>query len=439
MRQKTRISSWGGTHISGEERLAEKLETEMAPLFRGLGRSYGDSCLPPPSDQRTVCTVLADRILSFDETSGVLCAEAGLSLYELNRLFLPRCFFVPVTPGTQFVTLGGMVAADVHGKNHHVDGCFGEHVLALRLRTGNGLVVSCSKTEHPDLFFATLGGMGLTGHILEVTFQMRKIPSPWIYQETEQIPNLDSMLVALDDAARKFPMTMAWIDCLTDGNMMGRGVLFRGRFATPKEAKPGTPKPAIRLRIPFQFPAWAMHEQIVRAFNAAIYHTHWPKTKKGIVSPEKFFYPLDAIRDWNRMYGRQGFTQHQAVLPASEGRGAVRRFLEILTSLRAASFLCVIKDCGKQGSGMLSFPMQGTSIALDLPLRANTQETIDRLNEAVIREGGRVYLAKDTLTRAKDFAQMENRLSAFQKIRERWDPDQNIRSAQSVRLFGDRP
>jgi len=437
----TRIVGWGGVGAIGEERLSEDLlsVSQAVPLSRGLGRSYGDSAVPPPSQPVVLGTMLADRILSFDADSGVLCAEAGLSLYELNRLFLPRRFFVPVTPGTQFVTLGGMVASDVHGKNHHVAGCFGEHVLHLRMRVGDGRVVDCSPTENADLFRATIGGMGLTGHILEVTFRMAKIPSCWIYQETERVPDLDSLLAALGKAAHEWPMTVAWIDCLQSGSAMGRGILYRGRWATAAEAPKHPPSSKLRLMVPFQFPSWAMGEQSVRLFNAALYHSHVPRVKKGIVSPEEFFYPLDAIRHWNRIYGKEGFTQHQAVLPASAGRGAVRRFLELLTAQGGASFLCVLKDCGAQGSGMLSFPMPGTSIALDLALRDRTQEHIDRLNELVIREGGRIYLTKDALTRPEDFAKMEPRLTDWKRVRDKWDPERRLRSAQSVRLLGDKP
>ena len=441
MNRSNRVVGWGGVGSEGEERLSEDLlrASEDVPILRGLGRSYGDSAVPPPSEPVILGTTLADRILSFDEASGVLRAESGLSLYELNRIFLPRRFFVPVTPGTQFVTLGGMVASDVHGKNHHVEGCFGEHVLSLTMRTGTGQVVECSKDVHADLFYATIGGMGLTGHILEVTFQMRKIPSCWIYQETERVPDLDTLLDALGHAAEQWPMTVAWIDCLSEGSRMGRGILYRGRWATETEAPTHPPKPKIRLSVPFQLPSWAMGKQSVRLFNAALYHQHIPRVRTGIVSPEEFFYPLDAIRNWNRIYGKEGFTQHQAVLPASKGRAAVRRFLELLTSLGGASFLCVLKDCGAEGSGMLSFPMPGTSIALDLALREHTQEHIDRLNELVIREGGRIYLTKDALTRPEHFAQMEPRLSAWQSVRNKWDPMHRVRSAQSVRLFGDKP
>lgn len=435
------ICGWGGVGAEGEERFSEDLAalTRDVPLSRGLGRSYGDSAVPPPSQAVIANTTLADRLLAFDERTGVLRAEAGLSLYELNRVLLPRRFFVPVTPGTQFVTLGGMVASDVHGKNHHVAGCIGEHVLALRLRLGDGRIVDCSKTDHPDLFRATLGGMGLTGHILEVTLRMDAIASPWILQETERVPDLDTMLDKLKEAARGWPMTMAWIDCLKRGPHMGRGVLYRGRWATPQEAPAQDPRPKLRLSVPFMFPSWAMNDVSMRIFNALVYRKDILPQRRGLVSPEVFFYPLDSIRHWNRIYGRRGFTQHQSVIPEAAGRGAVRRLLELLTSSGGASFLCVLKDCGPEGSGLLSFPLRGTSIAIDLPLRDDTQALIDRLNELVIAEGGRIYLTKDSLTRPEHFRAMEPRLSAWQKVRDTYDPEHRLRSAQSVRLLGDEP
>jgi FAD/FMN-containing dehydrogenase len=438
---RRRIAGWGGLSAEADERFSEDLETlsQAMPLSRGLGRSYGDASLPPPSEPRVGNTTLADRLLHFDPGSGLLRAEAGVSLYELNRLFLPQKFFVPVTPGTQFVTLGGMVASDVHGKNHHVAGCFGQHVVGLRMRVGDGRLVDCSPTENADLFYATLGGMGLTGHILEVTFRMERVPSCWILQETERLPNLDRLLDGLDAAAQGWPMTMAWIDCLTPGASMGRGILYRGRWAEPDEAPSQPPRPKLRLSVPLQLPSWVMQPWSVRLFNLGVYHSHFSKQRRGLVSPEQFFYPLDSIRDWNRIYGRAGFTQHQSVLPTSAGRGAVRRYMELLTSLKAASFLCVIKDCGREGAGLLSFPRPGTSIALDLPLRDDTQSHIDRLNEFVIAEGGRIYLTKDGLSRREHVQAMESRLAAFARVRDTWDPQHRLRSQQSVRLLGDRP
>lgn len=442
MREATpMIAGWGRIPVPGREVRGEDLErlTEGAVLSRGLGRSYGDSALPPPSEREVATTTLADRILAFDEESGLLRAEAGLSLKEMNRLFLPRGFFVPVTPGTQFVTLGGMVAADVHGKEHHVAGCFGAHVTRLKMRVADGRIVWCSDEEHPDLFRATIGGMGLTGHILEVEVRMRRIRSPWIWQESRRVDDIDAYVDALKDAAAKWPYTVGWIDCLSRGKNMGRGILMAGDWADPKVAPARFPHGKPRVTMPIELPSFVLGPLSVKAFNTAFYWKHLPREKAGVVHWESFFYPLDMIGHWNRMYGRRGFTQYQCVLPESAGRGAARRVLDLLTQRGGASFLCVIKDCGPEGKGMLSFPMRGISIALDIAVRDDTQALVDALNERVIELGGRIYLAKDTFTRREHFERMEPRLPAFQEVRRRWDPEGRLRSAQSVRLFGDRP
>ncbi len=435
--RETTISGWGRLGLRGKEVRSDDLEraTEGASLSRGLGRSYGDSSLPATPAGTVVTTTMADRLLSFDEETCVLRAEAGTSLLALNRIFLPRNVFVPVTPGTQFVTLGGMVASDVHGKEHHVRGTFGEHLRSLKMRVADGRVLTCSPTENTDLFDATIGGMGLTGHILEVEVAMRRIPSPWIRQHSRRVDNIDEFLDALKDGARRWPYTVGWIDCLTRGRNMGRGILMAGDWATEDEAPKRFPKPHPRISFPMDLPSWALGRPSVAAFNEAFYWKHLPREMTQLLHWETFFYPLDAIGDWNRIYGRRGFTQYQCVLPESAGRDAARRVLEILTQRGGASFLCVIKDCGAQGRGLLSFPMEGISIALDIPVRDDTQELIDALNEQVLREGGRIYLTKDQFTRKEHFQAMEPRLQHFQEVRAKWDPKGLIKSAQSVRLL----
>jgi FAD/FMN-containing dehydrogenase len=441
MAQPVELTGWGRFPVIwGQEVCGEDLKqcTEAALLSRGLGRSYGDSSLPPSTGACVAGTRMADRILAFEEESGLLKAEAGLSLYELNRLFLLRGWSVPVSPGTQFVTLGGMVAADVHGKNHHRAGCFGEHVRSLVLRVADGRIIHCSDLTAPDLFRATLGGMGLTGHILEVEFKMERISSPWIWSESERIPDLDAMIGGLRAAAKDWPFTVGWIDCLKRGRQMGRGILIKGRWANPDESPAGKPKPRRHLSVPFIFPRWVLGRWSVKAFNFFYYWNHYRRLRRGIVHPEAFFYPLDSILSWNRIYGKCGFTQYQCVLPEARASESARRFFELLTMLGGASFLSVIKDCGPQGKGHLSFPMAGISIAIDLPIvPRNTQLLVDKLNELVLREGGRIYLAKDALTRADHFRAMEPRLEAWMKVRKAWDPSGRFKSAQSVRLLGD--
>jgi len=447
------VSGWGRLPVPGREVRSEDLEriTRGAALTRGLGRSYGDSSLPAPGPgpeiPEVAATPLADRILAFDEASGLLRAEAGLSLLEMNRLLLPRGWFTPVSPGTQYVTLGGMVAADVHGKNHHVAGTFGRHVESLHMRLAPrgagdpGEIVLCSRQERPELFRATLGGMGLTGHILEVAVRMQRIPSPWILQESERHSRLEGFLDALRRAGREWPYTVGWIDCLSRGRKMGRGILQRGRWAQADEAPRRAPMPKRRWTVPFELPGWLLSRPTIRAFNLAYYQRHPPWMRRHIVHPESFFYPLDAVLGWNRLYGPRGFTQYQCVLPEPGSTERARRFLDLLTGLHdlgGASFLCVIKDCGEEGEGLLSFPRPGISIALDLPVRDTTAELVSRLDELVIEEGGRIYLAKDAFTTAEHFRAMEPRLDDFERIRTEVDPLGHLESAQSVRVLGRR-
>jgi FAD/FMN-containing dehydrogenase len=433
------LSGWGRVPVvEGQEIRSERLAaiTRDVPLTRGFGRAYGDAALPAPRDRIVAGSRLADRVLTFDPASGLLHAEAGFSLEQLYRLFLPRGWFTPVSPGTRFVTLGGMVAADVHGKNHHRVGCVGEYVRELTLRVGDGRVVTCSREVEPALFRATLGGMGLTGHILDVVLQLVRVPSPWIVQETEPVPDIDAFVDRLKASAAAWPMTVGWIDTVARGAGLGRGVLLRGRWAEPHEAPERFPELRRPIALPIDLPSALLNPATVGLFNAAYYRSHRARPRRTVVSPEAFLYPLDAVGAWNRAYGRRGFVQYQCVLPEAGGHRSVRAFMEVVARHRRASFLSVIKDCGPEGTGTLSFPLQGTSIALDIPFGDGTQALVDEMNRMVIDHGGRIYLAKDALTRAGDFRAMEPRLDAFVEVRRKWDPDGRIRSAQSMRLFG---
>jgi FAD/FMN-containing dehydrogenase len=308
------------------------------------------------------------------------------------------------------------------------------------MRVADGRVIECSPDQEPDLFRATLGGMGLTGHVLEVEFRLARIPSAWILGESQRIPDIEGFIEALKQAGPHWPFTVGWIDCLSRGRALGRGLLIRGRWAEPGEAPGRAPRPRQGPAVPFTLPSFVLGRWSVRAFNSLYYHSHIPRVKRGILHPASFFYPLDAIRNWNRLYGPRGFTQYQCVLPDSAGHGSARRFLDLLSRRGGASMLCVIKDCGAEGIGMLSFPQPGISIALDIPVRDGTQALVDALNELVIAEGGRVYLAKDQFTRPEHFRAMEGpRLDAWLKVRRRWDPEGRLRSAQSVRILGDAP
>jgi len=410
-----------------------------APVLpRGLGRAYGDAAVPAVPGGLVIDTTQADRILDFDEASGLVTCEAGLSLAELLRVFLPRGWFPPVTPGTKFVTVGGCVASDVHGKNHHRDGSFGSFVERLRLWVADGRLVTCGPSEERELFLATVGGMGLTGLIAEVTVRLRRVESPWMIAEMQAVTGLESMLDGLRTSALDWPYTVGWLDGLARGAAVGRGVLIRGRHASRAEGSARAPAPPRTLRVPWDAPEWLLNPAFMRLFNRCYRARHAGQRAPHPVSVEQFFYPLDAVLEWNRLYGARGFLQYQTVLPHAAGASPVRAILERLAARGAASFLAVIKDLGPGSDAYLSFPIAGTTLSLDLPYRGpETEELVHELNGIVAGAGGRVYLAKDAVTRAEDFSQMMPRLREWKAVRDRWDPQRRFRSAQSVRLFGD--
>jgi FAD/FMN-containing dehydrogenase len=437
---RRQISGWGRLPVAvGLEDTPEDLEAASAgaQLARGLGRSYGDASLPATASDRVVCTRRADRILHFDPETGVLRAESGLSLWELHRIFGPRGFASPVLTGTAYVTLGGMVASDVHGKNHHVAGTFGAHVRALRMRVADGRVLEVADESEPELFRATQGGMGLTGHVLEVEVALERIESPWLVAEVHRAKDLDELALTLQSESRRWPHAAAWVDCTTRGRGMGRGFITLGRYARASEAPSAPPRLRERIAVPFEFPGWVVAPWSIRLFNAG-FHRLPRRSQPHVVGPQPFFHPLDFLRYWNRLYGRRGFAQYQCVLPFSRDGRNVQRFFEVLTRKGGASPVSVLKNCGPEGRGVLSFPMPGISVALDLPFRrGHTQALVDALNAVVIEAGGRIYLTKDALTRPEHLRAMEPRLARFQEIRRKWDPECRLRSAQSVRLLGD--
>jgi decaprenylphospho-beta-D-ribofuranose 2-oxidase len=431
------LSGWGRMPVvAGDEIRSEDLRriTEDVPLTRGLGRAYGDAALPAAPDTRVAGSRLADRILAFDRETGTLHAEAGLALSQICDVFLPRGFFVPVTPGTRDVTLGGMVAADVHGKNHHRDGCFGEHVESITLRVADGRIVPCSRTDEPELFKATIGGMGLTGHILDVRVRLIKVPSPWVVQETVPIGGIDEFVDTLRASSATWPMTAGWIDCLST-HTLGRGILYRGRWAEATEARAGHPRTPRAATVPMMAPRGVLRPATIGLFNKAYYARASRTAGTRVIDPYEFFYPLDRLRQWNLLYGPSGFIQYQCVMPTDENGSVVRRFLQLAIRRRDV-FLCVIKDCGAEGLGTLSFPKAGISLALDMPFHDGTQPHVDEMNEFVAAAGGRIYLAKDALTRPQHYRAMDSRIDRFLCLRRSWDPDGRIRSALSVRLFG---
>ena len=375
---------WSKGSVLKSENLAAI--TEKATLSRGLGRSYGDSSLPARPDLPVADTTLANRLLCFDPASGLLRAEAGVSLLELNRVFLRRGWFVPVSPGTQFVTLGGMVASDVHGKNHHVDGCFGQHVASVKLRVADGRIVECSETAEPELFRATIGGMGLTGHILEVEFPMRSIPSPWIWGESERIDDLDAMVAGLKEAAREWPMTVGWVDCLARGARLGRGILMKGRWAASRDrgSRRNRRRRKRRFRVPFQFPqnrpVQGEHEGVQSGLLLEAHSTGSPRHRpsRRLLLSAGCLGRLEPDLRPPRIHAvpmRVAARRRQRPGPAFPGS----------CSFPPAGwdFCASSRIAGAEGKGMLSFPRPGMSIAMDFPIHPTEDAGVGRPAERI--------------------------------------------------------
>lgn len=407
---------------------------EEAPLIvRGCGRSYGDASLQP---NLTLLTSRLDRLLAFDADTGVLTCEAGASLATILRVFLPRGWLPPVTPGTKFVTVGGMVASDVHGKNHHVAGSFGRHVRRLRLVVADGREVACGPDQEAELFRATIGGMGLTGIVTEVSFQLMRVPSAFIRQQVLRAPNLEAALAAFDESA-DWTYSMAWIDCLSGGPHLGRCLVSRGELAHPEDlpaplfTAPLVPLPRPERRVPADLPGWVLNPWSVRSFNALYYHA--PRSAESVVDMDRFFFPLDALLEWNRLYGRAGFTQYQCVLPRAAGRDALKHLLSTVQRARQGSFLAVLKLFGPAGDGLLSFPMEGYTLALDFPWRAPVAGLLTELDAIVADHGGRIYLAKDAHAAPDMLRRGYPLLEQFQAVRARWGAQGRLRSLLAER------
>ncbi len=359
----------------------------------GLGRSYSDSCLNP--DGAVVDTTALDRLIAFDGESGVLRVESGASLWDILEFAVPRGFFLPTTPGTRYVTVGGAVANDVHGKNHHRAGTFGNHVLSLGLMRSDGQELRVSRDQNPDLFQATVGGLGLTGLILWADLKLTRIPSSHISQQSIPFHSVSEFFDLACESERDFEHTVAWVDCLSAGDNLGRGIFSRGNWS---EVGSLTNEPARnRLSIPFDPPAMALNQFSVRAFNEAYFKLNKARAGESTVKYGPFFYPLDAIRHWNRMYGAQGFYQYQSVVPPNVARDATAEMLKEVSHSGQGSFLAVLKTFGDVKSpGMLSFPAPGATLALDFPNRGEeTLRLLSRLDRVVDNAGGRLYPAKD--------------------------------------------
>jgi decaprenylphospho-beta-D-ribofuranose 2-oxidase len=432
-----RMESWGRLSTVDMQVYSPGTQDEVTAAMRdapgkglvafGAGRSYGDQ--PLVSVGSAILTRRLDRLGSFDAQTGDLVAESGVTLRDIVRQFLPRGFMPPVCPGTGFVTLGGCIANDIHGKNHESKGSFGQHVQWFDLLLPSGEVHRVS-AENAELFSATLGGMGLTGVILRVCLRLQAVRSNAVDLQEERVPNLEAFMDRFEAVRSKASYSVGWIDGMAVGRHLGRGVL---ETAEPSQIDVAATTPT-RLSLRWNLPSFALSPLSVRAFNALYYRRIPAQGRRRKVGLERFLFPLDAIANWNRLYGRRGFFQFQCVLPDHEALQGLGRLLQAVSTWRASSFLAVLKTLGAGSQGMLSFPMRGYTLAMDLPNRAGVRDLLANLEAITLEHNGRVYLAKDAALSASGFRRMYPRLGEYQQVLDHIDPRFRMSSDMARRL-----
>ena len=428
------VNSWGRLSFSHhrivpldhQRDITSALIGTTPGLAFGNGRSYGDECLNPEGTLWT--TQGLDHLLSFDDRTGILKCEAGILLRDIQRLIVPRGLMLPVTPGTQMITVGGAIANDVHGKNHHVFGSFGDSIQYIKMVRTDGEIVECGPALRSDWFAATVGGLGLTGVIVEAIVQLRRVDGPWMDTEQIAFSNPLEFLELSDASEQRWEHTVSWIDCI--GGAAGRGIFMRANHSSLNQIPQAEKK---SKRVPVQPPFSLVNSLSLRAFNALYFNVNKRKAGQGIAHYEKFFYPLDKLLEWNKIYGPRGFYQYQCVVPHSTGKYAVDQMLSEIARAREGSFLAVLKTFGDRPAlGMLSFPMPGITLALDFPNRGPRTDALLSRMDAIVREAkGRIYMAKDARMPRDLFEVGYPRLDEFLAFR-----DQGISSAMSRRLMG---
>jgi decaprenylphospho-beta-D-ribofuranose 2-oxidase len=424
-------------HLSRPESYSSLDIFTSGGIARGLGGSYGDAALN--KDGHVILTERLDRFLEFDEQQGILCAEAGISLTKILDLIVPRGWFLPVTPGTSHVTLGGCVAADVHGKNHHQAGSIGQHILALTLITAQGDQVQCSSDIHTELFWATIGGMGLTGTMSNVTLKLKSIESAYLLVQHKKTDSLQETFDYLSQESSADEYQVAWLDRL---NLpLGRSIIMQGRHAelnalpSQQQQTSFITQQRKSYKLPVYLHSGLLHPTLIKGFNNYYYQRLAKKQSPVLMSYRDYFYPLDRITHWPRLYGKRGFLQYQCVIPVESAYAVTKQLLETLNAEKYPIYLAVLKRFGKENSAPLSFAMPGFTLALDIPiLNPGLFDCLDKLDEMVIEAGGRVYLAKDARLKPEMFRRMYPRYSEWLAIKQQWDPTNKLSSSLARRL-----
>lgn len=418
------------------EELKELIHNIPRLITRGAGLSYGDASL----GEHILSTKYFNKILEFDPVKGIIRCESGVTLAELLQVIVPEGWFLPVTPGTKFITVGGAIAADVHGKNHHKEGSFGHYVQEMDIMVASGEVITCSKQTNTGLFHDTCGGMGLTGVVLDAAIQLKKIETSYIIQKNLIAPNLKE-LIHLLKKHNDSTYSVAWIDCISTGKAMGKGVLMVGEHAEMHELSgkqrknPSKVHEYPRVKVPFELPAFVLSRFSISIFNR-LYHLKHVMAKRELVSHyDTFFYPLDFVEGWNKMYGKRGFLQYQFVIPFEQGEETLEEIIHRISNSKLASFLSVLKLLGN-GEHSVAFPMPGFTLALDLPVSEKLFPLLDDLDEIVASKGGRLYLAKDARMKSKTFCQGYPDLAKFRQSLSRSGANKKFESLLSKRLMG---
>lgn len=405
-----KVTNWGNFPVVEKEvksedslqKIKDFVKSNNEIIARGNGRCYGDASL----SEHIFSTKRLNKFISFDRLNGIIECESGVLLSDILEVVVPQGYFLYVTPGTKFISVGGAIASDVHGKNHHAEGCFSEYVIEFSLLNENGEVLKCSREENSEKFWSTIGGMGLTGIILSAKFKLKNIETAYIRQESIKAENLDEIFKLFEES-ESWTYNVAWIDCLQTGKNIGRSIMMRGEHAFKHQLPKKLQENPLRLKkkfspaVPFYFPNFVLNNLTVKLFNLLYFNKQRSKEIKNYIDYETFFYPLDAVNDWNKIYGKTGFIQYQMVIPKEKGKEGMKRILETIAKSGNGSFLAVLKLFGKNNpEAYNSFPFEGYTLALDFKVNSKLKNLVEKLDAIVEEFGGRIYLTKDSMSKS---------------------------------------